>query len=140
MCNRRQLAHLHLDDKGYVITFSITTSTTCIYMNISWEERQISHDKATTSTHDLANSSHNLGPRRSPSLNKYKPLRRMPTTLIYVWSLITSTYLTLFDIATSATRPCKKQKEKEKKTPVFLYRREGEPVGLVLIIVSHDAT
>ena len=31
-------------------------------MNISWEERQISDDKATSSTHDLANSSHNLGP------------------------------------------------------------------------------
>jgi hypothetical protein len=45
----------------------------------------------------------------------------MPTTLIYVWSLITSTYLTLFDIATSATRPCKKRKEKRKKdTSIYI--------------------
>ena len=33
-----------------------------------------------------------------------------------------------------------KKKGKEKNTPVSRYRREGEPVGLVLIMVFHDAT
>ena len=50
-----------MDDNVYLTTFSNTTSATCIDVNISREERQIPHDKA-TSMHDLANFSHNSGP------------------------------------------------------------------------------
>ena len=33
----------------------------------------------------------------------------------------------------------RKEKRKEKITPVFLYRRDYEPVGLTLIIIFRDA-
>jgi hypothetical protein len=33
-----------------------------------------------------------------------------------------------------------KERKKRKFTPVYKYRHEGEPVGLVLITVFHDAS